>query len=72
VTIGGDFAGCSVDLRDKPADPTTSLTKTKPVGPDGNVALVVSDDSREGSSTILVLLDPSGTVVEKMPLVVGG
>ena len=33
----GDFAGCSVDLRDKPADPATSLTGAKPVGPDGNV-----------------------------------
>ena len=72
VAVGGDFAGCSVDLRDKPADPASSLTGTKPVGPDGNVALVVEDDGREGSSTILVLLDPAGVVVEKMPLVVGG
>jgi hypothetical protein len=71
VTIGGDFAGCSVDLRDKAADPGTSLTGTKPVRPDGNVALVVPDDSREGSSTTLVLIDASGSVIEKMPLVVG-
>ncbi len=42
------------------------------MGSDGNVALVVPDDSREGSSTTLVLLDSSGSVVEKMPLVVGG
>ena len=72
VAVGGDFAGCSVDLRDKPADPTSSLTGAKPVGPDGNVALVVADDGREGTSTTLVLVDPAGVVVEKMPLVVGG
>jgi hypothetical protein len=72
VTITGGFGGHSVDLRDKPADPATSLTGAKPVGPDGNVALVVADDTREGTSTTLVLLDPSGAVVEKMPLMVGG
>ena len=72
VTIEGEFAGCSVDLRDKPADPSTSVTGAKPVGPGGSVALVVQDDSREGSSTTLVLLGPAGTVIEKMPLVVGG
>jgi hypothetical protein len=72
VTIGGDCAGCLVDLRDKAADPGSSLTGAKPVGSDGNVALVVPDDSREGSSSTLVLIDSSGAVVEKMPLVVGG
>ena len=71
VTIGGDFAGCSVDLRDKPADPASSLTGAKAVVRDGNVSLVVPDDSREGSSTTLVLLDLSGSVIEKQPLVVG-
>ncbi len=72
VTVEGDFGGCSVDLRDKPADPATSLEGAKPVGPDGNVSLVVTDDSREGSGITLVLLDPSGTVIAKMPLAVGG
>jgi hypothetical protein len=71
VTVSGDFAGCAVDLRDKPADPTTSLTRAKQVSAQGSVALVVEDDSRAQSSTTLVLLDPSGSVVEKMPLMVG-
>jgi hypothetical protein len=71
VTVGGEFAGCSVDLRDKPADPSSSLASVKAVGSDGHVALVVADDRREGTSTTLVLIDPSGAVVEKMPLVVG-
>jgi hypothetical protein len=72
--IAGDFAGHSVDLRDKPADPASSLipAKARPVGSDGTAALVVEDDTREGTSTTLVLLDPAGAVVEKLPLVVGG
>jgi len=72
VTILGNFVGCSVDLRDKPADAATSLTGAKPVGADGNAALVVTDDSREGSGTTLVLLDASGVVIAKQPLAVGG
>lgn len=72
VKLAGNFEGCKVDLRDKPADPTTSLTAAKPVGPDGSVAVVVTDDTREGSATTLVLLDPAGRVVEKTPVTVGG
>ena len=60
-----------MDLRDKPADPSSSLSGAKPVGKDGTVALFVADDSREGTATNLVLLDVSGTVLEKMPLNVG-
>ncbi len=72
VTVMGSFSGCSVDLRDRPADPTSSLAGSKAVGPNGNVALVVLDDTRDGSSTTLVLIDPAGSVVEKLPVVVGG
>ena len=72
VSVEGDFPTLSVDLRDRPADPSSSLTGAKPVGKDGNVSLVVADDSREGSGTTLVLLDPSGKVVAKMPIAVGG
>ena len=49
----GQFEGCKVDLRDKAADPTTSLVEeVKPVGKDGMAALVVKPDldSREGSA----------------------
>jgi hypothetical protein len=72
VTLSGDFAGCAVDLRDKPADTVTSLSGAKPVGPDGTVALVVSDDSREGSGTTLVVIDTLGKVVDKLAVAVGG
>ena len=68
----GEFDGCKVDLRDKPADPRPRSTGAKAVGQDGNVALVVADDAREGSATTLVLLDPAGSVIDKMPVTVGG
>jgi hypothetical protein len=72
VKVSGQFAGCKVDLRDKAADPSTSLASAKAVGKDGSVALVVEDDKREGSATTLVLLDASGSVLDKTLVAVGG
>lgn len=72
IKVDGAFENCKVDLRDKAADPATSLTGAKAVGKDGTVALVVEDDTREGTATMLVLLDPAGNVLEKMPVTVGG
>jgi hypothetical protein len=59
-------------LRDRPADPATSLVGIKAVSQDGTVALVVADDAREGSATTLVLLDAAGNVLDRMPVTVGG
>jgi hypothetical protein len=71
VTIEGEAAGCVVDLRDKVNAPDTSLTTPRPVGKDGTIALVVEDDAREGTAAILVLVDQSGTVLDKTPVTVG-
>jgi hypothetical protein len=72
VKVAGSHDGCQVDLRDRPADPATSLAGAKAVGQDGSVALVVADDTREGSATTLVLLDAGGRVLGKTPVTVGG
>jgi len=72
VQVAGDFAGCKADLRDKPADITSSLAAAKAVGADGSVSLVVDNDSREGTATTVVLLDAAGSVVAKMAVTVGG
>ena len=72
VKVEGAFENCQVDLRDKAADATTSLTGAKAVGKDGTVALVVENDTREGTASMLVLLDPAGNVLEKTPVTVGG
>ncbi len=75
IKVEGQFEGCRLDLRDKAADPTTSLVdEAKAVGKDGMVSLVVKPtmDSREGTATLLVLLDPAGNVLEKTPVTAGG
>ena len=72
VKVAGHFDGCKVDLRDKAADPSTSLANVKAVGSDGNVALIVLDDTREGSATTLVLLDAADNVIDKNLVTVGG
>jgi hypothetical protein len=74
IKVEGQFEGCKADLRDKAADPTTSLVDARAVGKDGTVSLVVKaeHDSREGTASMLVLLDPAGNVLEKMPVTVGG
>ncbi len=84
VKVSGQFEGCKADLRDKAADPSTSLLCdpavesspskiwAKTVGQDGNVALIVQDDTREGSATTLVLLDAAGSVIDKNLVTVGG
>lgn len=72
VKVAGPAAGCAVDLRDKAADPATTLAGVRPVGKDGTATLLVENDRREGTATNLVLLDGAGNVVEKMPVNVGG
>ena len=74
IVVIGKFDGCHVDLREKAADPTTSLLESKaskPVGHDGNVALLADAEARERSAT-LVLLDSFGSVLDKMLVTVGG
>lgn len=71
VKVTGQTIGCTVDLRDKANDAATSLTSPRPVATDGSVSLMVEKDEREGSATILVLLDTAGTVIDKMPVTVG-
>ena len=71
IKVTGDYDGCMVDLRDKAADPATTLTNLKSVAKDGSVALVVTNESREGTATTLVLLDHAGNLLDKSPVTVG-
>ena len=72
VQVADPTPGIMVDLRTKAADPATSLaTAVRPVDGSGQAALVVEDDSREGESVHVVLLDAGGNVIGKMNTTVG-
>ena len=71
VKVVGSYEGCSVDLRDKLGDASSSLTNLKPVLKDGTASLMVENDSREGTASFLVLLDPQGNILDKTHITVG-
>ena len=71
IKVTGDYDGCMADLRDKAADPATTLASPKAVTKEGSVALVVTNESREGTATTLVLLDHAGNILDKSPVTVG-
>ena len=74
IKVAGAYDGCTVDLRDKAADPGTSLAEAvKPVGKDGTASVVLKAelDARVGTATTLVLVDHAGNVVDKSPVTVG-
>ena len=69
-TDGG--AGLRADIRTKANDPASSIISVvKPIADDGTVALVVADDSLEGTAASVVILGEGGTPVLKYPTAVG-
>jgi hypothetical protein len=73
VTVEGHKQGMSVDIRTKAGAAESSIaTGTKPVGDDGRVGLIVSDEDLEGTAAVIVVLDASGRPVAKHPTSVGG
>ena len=60
------------DLRTKPNVPHSSITEPKALDADGKASLLVADDSLEGTTVSLVLVDASGRVVCKEATTVGG
>lgn len=73
VTVEGHKQGMSVDIRTKAGAAESSIaTGTKPVGDDGRVGLIVSNEDLEGAAAVIVVLDASGRPVAKHPTSVGG
>ncbi len=73
ITVNDPVEGLQADIRRKPADPTTSLANGgKAVSLQGKVSLAIEDDSTEGESAIVVLLDAQGTVIHKQATIIGG
>jgi len=64
--------GLLADLRTKPNVFSSSITDPKPLDAAGKAALLVADDSLEGTMVSLVIVDASGRVVCKEATTVGG
>lgn len=63
--------GLIVDMRTKVADASTSLVKPHAIE-GGEIRLMVEDDSHEGLSAVVVVVDAAGSVVAKVSTTVGG
>jgi hypothetical protein len=64
--------GLLADLRTKPNVPNSSITDPKPLDAGGKAALLIADDSFEGTMVSLVIVDASGRVICKEATTVGG
>jgi hypothetical protein len=62
----------TVDIRTKVGDSASSITEPKKADDEGKAALLVEDDSLEGMTVSVVLLDNSGRVVARRATTVGG
>jgi hypothetical protein len=67
VSVEPASEGLLADLRRKPNVPDSSITEPKALDADGKAALLVADESLEGTTVSLVILDTSGRVVCKKP-----
>lgn len=72
VSIGSADQGMKVDLRTKANDADSSKAQPKAVAADGTASLLVEDDSLEGTTVVVVLLDAAGNVINKQPSIIGG
>ncbi|MFB3894552.1 MAG: BREX-1 system phosphatase PglZ type B [Phycisphaerae bacterium] len=72
VTVEPAADGLLADLRTKPNVAGSSITDPKALDADGKAALLVADDSLEGTTVSLVIVDATGRVVSKEATTVGG
>lgn len=71
ITVDG-AEGYTVDIRLKPGDPATSVTKDKKTVPrEGAVSLLVPDDNLEGKEAMIVVLDENGNTVTQRKTIIG-
>lgn len=72
VTVEPAGVAATADLRTKVGDAASSIAAPKTVDAEGKVGLLVEDESLEGTTVSVVLLDASGHVVAKRATTVGG
>jgi hypothetical protein len=72
VTVQPAAEGLLADMRTKANVSNSSITEPKALDADGRAALLVADDSLQGTMASLVIVDASGRVVCKEATTVGG
>lgn len=72
VSVDPAAEGLVADLRTKPNVPDSSIAELKTLDAEGKAALLVADDTLEGTMVSLVIIDVSGRVVCKEATTVGG
>ncbi|HUS76618.1 MAG TPA: BREX-1 system phosphatase PglZ type B [Methanothrix sp.] len=73
VAIKGGLPGLSIDIREQPGNPTTTLVKGgKPLHENQEVSLVVENFDLEGANATIVVLDKKGNLVAQLDTVIGG
>ncbi len=72
VAIEPAKSGAIADLRTRPNVPDSTITGAKPLDVEGKAALLVADDSLEGTMVSLVIIDASGNILAKQATTVGG
>jgi hypothetical protein len=72
VSVQPAAEGLLADLRTKANVSDSSITEPKALDADGRAALLVADDSLQGTMASLVIVDASGRVVCKEATTVGG
>lgn len=73
ISLAGSHAGCSVDVRQRAADPDSSFVGgARVVDAEGTGAVLVTDPDDSGASATLVVLDPNGRALAQRPTIIGG
>lgn len=72
VMVEPAVEGLTADLRTKPNIASSSITDPKPLDADGKASLLVADESLQGTTVSLVIVDATGRVVSKAATTVGG
>jgi hypothetical protein len=72
IAVAPTAAGLRADLRTKPNLAGSSIAVPKPIAADGKAALLVADESLQGTAVSVVIVDASGRVLAKEATTVGG
>lgn len=73
VSLAGSHAGCSVDVRQRAADPDSSFVGgARAVDEEGAGAVLVTNPDDSGTSATLVVLDSAGRALAQRPTIIGG